>query len=181
MSASSGSQTKNGKSFEYAIAKSFEEITGAVLIENEAYTRAKACFEAQTAKRQTLLERAGAEMSMFLQAHDSNTLTSAHISLQEDSIGISGDVRDVIISVQSGEIGISAKVNHAAVKHSRLSAKLDFGQKWTGCPCSKQWTCSTTRLVVSQVSRIWRVFCKNPPNPPFFSGSCSITSVIEQL
>jgi hypothetical protein len=34
--------------------------------------------------------------------------------------------------------------------------------------CRPQWTCSTTRLVVSQVCR-------------FFNGSCSITEVIEQL
>ncbi|MDR1218424.1 MAG: HaeIII family restriction endonuclease [Treponema sp.] len=137
MSGSSGSQTRNGKAFEYALAKAFEEITKAILVENEACLRAKACFESQNPKMQSLLERAGAEMGMFLQAYDSNTLTSAHISLQEDAAGISGDVRDVIISVQNVEIGISAKVNHAAVKHSRLSARLDFGQKWTGCPCSK--------------------------------------------
>jgi hypothetical protein len=43
------------------------------------------------------------------------------------------------------------------------------------------WICSTTRLVVSQVSQIWRIFCKNPPNLPVFSGSRSITEVIEQL
>jgi hypothetical protein len=137
MSGSSGSQTQHGKAFEYALAKAFEEITGAILVENAACIRARACFESQNPKMQSLLERAGAEMAMFLQAHDANTLTSAYISLQEDAAGISGDVRDIIISVQNGEIGISAKVNHAAVKHSRLSARLDFGQKWTGYPCSK--------------------------------------------
>ncbi|MDR0557253.1 MAG: site-specific DNA-methyltransferase [Treponema sp.] len=46
---------------------------------------------------------------------------------------------------------------------------------------SGHWTCSTTRSVVSQVLQIWRISCRNPPNLLFFSGSCSITSVIEQL
>ncbi|MDR1072217.1 MAG: HaeIII family restriction endonuclease [Treponema sp.] len=137
MSSSSGSQTRNGKAFEYALAKAFEKITRATFTENEACLRAKACFESQNENRQSLFERAGAEMAMFLQAHDPNILTSKHIFLQEDAAGIFGDVRDIIIDVQTGEIGISAKVNHAAVKHSRLSANLDFGQKWTAYPCSK--------------------------------------------
>jgi hypothetical protein len=139
MSVVSGSQTRNGKSFEYALAKAFEKVTGAELLENEAYIQAKSCFESQNAKRQYLLERASYEMSLFLQAHDSRILTSKHIFLQGDAAGIAGDVRDIIVSIQDGEIGISAKVNHAAIKHSRLSAKLDFGKKWTGYPCNKQY------------------------------------------
>jgi AmmeMemoRadiSam system protein A len=34
---------------------------------------------------------------------------------------------------------------------------------------------------VRQVSQMWRISCKNPPHLLFFSGSCSITEVIEQL
>jgi hypothetical protein len=36
-------------------------------------------------------------------------------------------------------------------------------------------------LIVSQVSQIWLISYRNPPNLPFSSGSCSITEVIEQL
>jgi hypothetical protein len=135
----SGSQTLNGKAFEYILAKSFEKITGAILNKNNACKQAKTCFESQSAKRQSLMERAGNEMALFLQAHDPGILTSKRISLQEDSAGITGDVRDIIIFIQNGEIGISAKVNHSAIKHSRLSAKLDFGKKWTNYPCSQQY------------------------------------------
>jgi hypothetical protein len=45
----------------------------------------------------------------------------------------------------------------------------------------KYWACSTTRLVVSQASQIWRISCRNTPNLLFFSGSCLITEVIKQL
>jgi hypothetical protein len=38
--------------------------------------------------------------------------------------------------LQKWEKGISAKNNHRAVKHSRLSNDIDFGQKWLGIPCS---------------------------------------------
>jgi hypothetical protein len=34
-------------------------------------------------------------------------------------------------------------------------------------------------LVVSQVLQNLPISCRNPPNLPFFSGSCSITEVIE--
>ena len=55
-----------------------------------------------------------------------------------DKAGQAGDVRDVLAirSLQKWEIGISAKNNHRAVKHSRLSNDIDFGQKWLGIPCS---------------------------------------------
>ena len=63
------------------------------------------------------------------------------ISLAPDVRGQEGDVRDVLFIRRQNnwEIGISCKHNHMAVKHSRLSAKLDFGEKWFGIPCSSQY------------------------------------------
>ena len=61
--------------------------------------------------------------------------------VQQDSQGEKGDVRDILIvrrNVQ-WEIGLSLKHNHFAVKHSRLSKKIDFGSKWYGVPCSQQY------------------------------------------
>ena len=42
-------------------------------------------------------------------------------------------------SLQKWEIGISAKNNHRAVQHSRLSLNIDFGDKWLGVPCSSNY------------------------------------------
>lgn len=63
------------------------------------------------------------------------------LSLQPDSAGQAGDVRDVLCvrSDTGWEIGISCKHNHMAVKHSRLSATIDFGEKWLDIPCSRQY------------------------------------------
>lgn len=61
--------------------------------------------------------------------------------IQKDCEGEKGDVRDILI-VRSGiewEIGLSMKHNHFAVKHSRLSHKIDFGEKWYGVPCSEHY------------------------------------------
>lgn len=61
--------------------------------------------------------------------------------IQKDKSGEDGDVRDILIA-RSGikwEIGLSMKHNHFAVKHSRLSHLIDFGEKWYGVPCSESY------------------------------------------
>lgn len=61
--------------------------------------------------------------------------------IQTDGHGEEGDVRDILIIRRNitWEIGLSLKHNHLAVKHSRLSRKLDFGQSWYGVPCSQDY------------------------------------------
>jgi len=63
------------------------------------------------------------------------------LELQTDNAGQNGDVRDIVIKRNNikWEIGLSIKHNHNAVKHCRLSHKLDFGNEWFGVPCSKQY------------------------------------------
>lgn len=63
------------------------------------------------------------------------------LEIVSDKEGQVGDVRDVLAirSLQKWEIGISAKNNHRAVKHSRLSNDINFGQKWLGFPCSSAY------------------------------------------
>ncbi|WP_064580006.1 HaeIII family restriction endonuclease [Streptobacillus moniliformis] len=61
--------------------------------------------------------------------------------IQSDAKGEEGDVRDLLI-IRRGikwEIGFSVKHNHFAVKHSRLSKNIDFGKKWYGIECSKNY------------------------------------------
>lgn len=63
------------------------------------------------------------------------------LKIQQDSRGEEGDVRDILMVRRNieWEIGLSLKHNHFAVKHSRLSRSLDFGDKWFGVPCSKKY------------------------------------------
>lgn len=60
------------------------------------------------------------------------------LEFQKDEAGMQGDVRDIVIkrTAIAWEIGLSVKHNHEAVKHCRLSHKLDFGKEWFGLPCS---------------------------------------------
>lgn len=61
--------------------------------------------------------------------------------IQSDKKGEEGDVRDILIIRRDihWEIGLSVKHNHFAVKHSRLSNKIDFGEKWFGIKCSEKY------------------------------------------
>ena len=63
------------------------------------------------------------------------------LEIVSDTQGQTGDVRDVLVirSLQKWEVGISAKNNHRAVKHSRLSNDINFGEKWVCVPCSSNY------------------------------------------
>ncbi|GAA9341590.1 hypothetical protein TH0551_12510 [Helicobacter pylori] len=61
------------------------------------------------------------------------------LSLQKDKLGEIGDVRDILIYFDRFCIGLSVKHNHDAIKHSRLSKNLDFGEKWLGVGVSQNY------------------------------------------
>lgn len=79
-----------------------------------------------------------ADLEPIMIENDSETIV---LKIQKDEEGEKGDVRDIlIIRGESGwEIGLSVKHNHFAVKHSRLSPSIDFGEKWYGIPCSETY------------------------------------------
>lgn len=79
-----------------------------------------------------------ADLEPIMIENDSETIV---LKIQKDEEGEKGDVRDIlIIRGESGwEIGLSVKHNHFAVKHSRLSPSIDFGDKWYGIPCSETY------------------------------------------
>jgi len=142
------SQTINGKAFEYALLLEFHErlkvLTSASITENEPYKTAKGFFYSFAEEEQdTFRITASAAINFLIDIEPrlSNGINKNDILVLEivsDQAGQSGDVRDVLVirSLQKWEIGISAKNNHRAVKHSRLSMNIDFGEKWLGFSCS---------------------------------------------
>lgn len=141
------SQTEVGKAFEFALLKTAASILsehGPVLeVKDSSYAVAEGCFnlfsEAHQAK---YINASKAAIDHLIELEP--RLTYVHgptdilsLKLAQDSEGVKGDVRDLLLSrrCQDWTIGISAKNNHKAVKHSRLSDKLDFGQEWLGIPC----------------------------------------------
>lgn len=144
--------TRNGKAFEYALLEAFLEtiqVTVPVaVINNEPYKTAKGYFESFDDAEKSLYRKNAKNAVDFLNDLESrlgNSLNEKEDILQleivSDREGQAGDVRDVLAirSLQNWEIGISAKNNHRAVKHQRLSAALDFGNEWVREKCSNEY------------------------------------------
>lgn len=143
-------QSKNGKGFEYACLKVFKEYLesennvvvvsdgGAVSTARSDYYNLSAELRAKMDKAAVAAVRVIARLEPLLQ---NSNMDKLYLTLQDDKKGIEGDVRDLLAirKEKKWEIGISCKHNHAAVKHSRLSKTLDFGEKWLGIPCSNTY------------------------------------------
>ena len=145
-------QKQSGKAFEYALINEANNILtnrGFVVnvIIDATYTDSIASFNAFAVRprlRYSQAARAALNHIITLEPRLVNPTNAADVltlQLQPDNAGGAGDVRDVLFirSTQNWEIGISAKNNHKALKHSRLSNIKDFGTSWVGVPCSQTY------------------------------------------
>lgn len=144
-------QTINGKAFEYALLNEFLErlktITSVSVIESAPYKTALKCylsFSEKDKSHYTLVANFAVNFLIAIEPRLSHGISDNDIlqlEILSDKEGQIGDVRDVLAirSLQQWEIGVSAKNNHRAVKHSRLSKDIDFGQKWLEIPNSETY------------------------------------------
>ena len=131
--------TSQGRAFEYALAQQLCKVTKAPLDDLiEGTAAAKASYRQNDVDRESM-DEAASEAALFLQAHDARFDEAESIHIQSDKHGQRGDVRDVIVRIFGGEIGLSAKNHHHAVKHPRLSGTIDFGDRWAGYPVSSRY------------------------------------------
>lgn len=144
-------QTQSGKAFEYSLLMAFYErlspITPSTITDNATFQTARRCFELYQNADQDKYKRASNAAVNFLidlepmLSRASSSKDILQMEIVSDARGQSGDVRDVLAirRLQQWEIGISAKNNHRAVKHQRLSNTIDFGARWMGIPCSSKY------------------------------------------
>lgn len=145
-------QLKNGKAFEYALLKALDEKlllhnVQVVILETPTYGVAMECYgESSELERQGFDLAASSAINFIIDieprlAHAIDNNDILELEIIPDTKGEQGDVRDVLAirKSQEWEIGISAKNNHRAVKHQRLSMSIDFGEKWMGIPCSTEY------------------------------------------
>lgn len=146
MSTNSNDQ---GRAYEYAwiitLYKALHKIRNTRIVNNSSLDANKRAWMVMSAETQKLFEISAdsavetiLELEPLMSENDDDELL---LEFQQDKAGIKGDVRDIVVKRNDmhWEIGLSIKHNHEAVKHSRLSRGLDFGNEWFGIPCSKEY------------------------------------------
>lgn len=139
----------NGRAFEFICLKTLHvkilKYRPVEVENNSSFFAAKRAWEhidPSIKEALTASAHAAAESILDLEpliVEDGNDTLTLKIQLDEE--GEKGDVRDILIIRRNihWEIGLSLKHNHFAVKHSRLAKTLDFGDRWFGVPCSREY------------------------------------------
>lgn len=141
---------ENGRAYEYAWVMALHDVLlshrKVVIVDNSSLIANKKAWDNLSKVEQHLMEiSANSAVGTLLDLEPrilENNNDVLLLELQKDEKGREGDVRDLLVKRDSisWEIGLSIKHNHNAVKHSRLSTNLDFGNTWFDVPCSdKYW------------------------------------------
>ncbi|WP_300923947.1 HaeIII family restriction endonuclease [uncultured Duncaniella sp.] len=146
MSANSNNQ---GRAYEFICLQSLYSAIVAIrpveIVRNSSYMAAKSAWASLDPNSQKLYELSAKSTIGVLFAMEPNIVEQTDdilkLYIQSDKHGEDADVRDIIIERSDivWEVGLSIKHNHLAVKHSRLSKDIDFGEKWYGVKCSPQY------------------------------------------
>lgn len=163
--------TVTGKAFEYAIVSALknrlsERNVESLMHESDTYETAMNAFlsldESASCDYSAAAKRA-AEMIIALEPNLQNAQMDDPVilSIQADSSGCRGDVRDVVCSKKRSnwQIGISCKHNHEALKHPRITADADFGTTWIQTPCSPEFINkikNVMKIIESWQGSLWR-------------------------
>ena len=134
-------QTESGKAWEYGLARNFADVLNSTanLMVNASRNKSQESYDLLGNQDRGRIDWAANEAVVFLRAHDPRLLEAKHVVMQGDMTRSAGDVRDILVHMPDGIIGISAKHRHKGLKHSRLSATIDFGAEWYGRECSAEY------------------------------------------
>lgn len=146
MSSKSNDQ---GRGYEYICLHSLHEAINAIrpaeILHNKSYDAAEHSWNTLSGAEKALYTLSAKSTIDTIFALEPNIIEVdgdiVVLYIQNDKHGEAADVRDIIIQRKDivWEIGLSIKHNHMAVKHSRLSTDLDFGEKWYGMKCSQSY------------------------------------------
>ncbi|GAA6791681.1 hypothetical protein VN0234_10530 [Helicobacter pylori] len=146
----SDKSNNQGRAYEYAWCLALEQklsVFKKVIVDKQnGFNAANRAYESlEKSLQERYLESAKQGVLLLLDCEPllSEVIKSSQneitLSLQKDKLGEIGDIRDILIYFDRFCIGLSIKHNHDAVKHSRLSKDLDFGEKWLGVGVSQNY------------------------------------------
>jgi len=145
----SNTSNNQGRAYEFAclnsLYKAISKIRPAKIVKNSSYSAAESAWNTLSHGEQTLYTLSAQSTIETIFSLEPNIIETGtdvlNLYIQTDQHGEDADVRDIIIERKDiiWEIGLSIKHNHMAVKHSRIAKTLDFGKKWYGIPCSKNY------------------------------------------
>ncbi|GAA7026956.1 hypothetical protein ID0182_00240 [Helicobacter pylori] len=146
----SDKSNNQGRAYEYAWCLALEQklsVFKKVIVDKQnGFNAANRAYESlEKSLQERYLESAKQGVLLLLDCEPllSETIGSSQngitLSLQKDKLGEIGDIRDILIYFDRFCIGLNIKHNHDAVKHSRLSKDLDFGEKWLGVGVSQNY------------------------------------------
>jgi hypothetical protein len=142
--------TIKGKAYEYAAVLAFQKIVSpirpVIVVENSSLEIARTRYldDITVLERSEMLSSAiaGVEVILKMEPRISEDGTDPiQLLIQADNVAREGDIRDVLVIRRDikWEIGVSVKHNHEALKHSRLSGKLDFANLWLNLSTSDKY------------------------------------------
>jgi hypothetical protein len=133
-------QVKNGNAFEYACVVALDKVISnyqsVTVVRDQRMVDCQDSFNTFSVENRNIMIKAAKSGISTILDYEPYLLESnpngVEIQLNPMRTGKKGDVRDILIAHRetNWEIGISAKHNHHAVKHQRLSPNIDFGQLW---------------------------------------------------
>ncbi|MFT2774251.1 HaeIII family restriction endonuclease [Helicobacter pylori] len=146
----SDKSNNQGRAYEYAWCLALEQklsVFKKVIVDKQ--NGFNACYRAYESLEKSLQERylesakQGVLLLLDCEPLLSEVIGSSQngitLSLQKDKLGEIGDAQDILIYFDRFCIGLNIKHNHDALKHSRLSKNLDFGEKWLGVGVSQNY------------------------------------------
>lgn len=168
------SQKQNGYGFEFGLILGLEEACNRQNIpftveKDRAYYNLFNNFKTLSEEAQNEFKQCG-----FLSAQEIIVLEnlankkSLIIKAQLDREGIKGDVRDILITADGAEIGVSCKNNNEAAKHPRISPNLDFIFDWfrVSSGASNEYK-QDIKLIFDKlepfIGQTWNIIEKNSP------------------
>ncbi len=130
-----------GKAYEYAAVVAFmnrvSPLRPVTLVNNSSLEIARARYQNDISEteREQMLASATSGVDVILKMEPriiEDGTDPLELLIQADNVARNGDIRDVLVIRRDiqWEIGVSVKHNHEALKHSRLSSKLDFAKQW---------------------------------------------------